>query len=67
MGASGRRSPRSTIRISGSARRLTAALTGGSLPVLAAAADNVERWLEARWPDNVHVERILTSIDDLCE
>src|ERR1700716_3467526 len=30
--------------------RLTAALTGGSLAVLAAAADNVERWLEARWP-----------------
>ena len=46
--------------------RLTAALTGGSLAVLAAAADNVERWLEARWPDNVHVERILTSVDDLC-
>ena len=47
--------------------RLTAALTGGSLGVLAAAADNVVRWLEARWPDNVHVERIVTSVDDLWE
>ncbi len=47
--------------------RLTAALTGGSLGVLAAAADNVERWLEARWPDNVRVERIVTSVDDLWE
>ncbi|HUA05068.1 MAG TPA: DUF503 domain-containing protein [Solirubrobacteraceae bacterium] len=47
--------------------RLTAALTGGSLAVLATAVDNLERWLEARWPDNVHVERIVTSVDDLCE
>ena len=35
--------------------RLTAALTGGSLAVLEAAADNVERWLDARWPDQVRV------------
>ena len=45
--------------------RLTAALTGGSLGVLTAAADNVERWLEARWPENVHVQTILTSVEDL--
>jgi hypothetical protein len=35
--------------------------------VLAAAADNVERWLEARWPDNVRIQRILTSVEDLYE
>jgi uncharacterized protein len=45
--------------------RLTAALTGGSLAVLAAAADNLERWIEARWPDHVHVERIVASVEDL--
>ena len=45
--------------------RLTAALTGGSLAVLAAAADNLERWIEARWPDNVSVQRIVTSVEDL--
>lgn len=47
--------------------RLTAALTGGSLPVLAAAADNVERWLDARWPDHVQVQRIVTSVQELSE
>jgi uncharacterized protein len=45
--------------------RLTAALTGGSLAVLAAAADNLERWIEARWPDHVQVQRIVTSVEDL--
>lgn len=45
--------------------RLTAALTGGSLPVLSAAADNVERWLEARWPEGVRVERVVASVEDL--
>ena len=45
--------------------RLTAALTGGSLAVLAAAADNVERWLQARCPDGVRVERVLASVEDL--
>jgi len=45
--------------------RLTAALTGGSLAVLAAAADNLERWIQARWPDHVHVERIVASVEDL--
>jgi len=47
--------------------RLTAALTGGSLPVLSAAADNVERWIEARWPEHVRVTRIVTSVEDLAE
>jgi hypothetical protein len=46
---------------------LTAALTGGSLGVLSAAADNLERWLEARWPDNVQIQRIVSSVEDLCE
>jgi uncharacterized protein YlxP (DUF503 family) len=44
---------------------LTAALTGGSLATLSAAADNVERWLEARCPDGVRVERVLASVEDL--
>lgn len=44
---------------------LTAALTGGSLPALSRAADNVERWLEARWPDGVRVQRIVASVQDL--
>jgi uncharacterized protein len=47
--------------------RLTAALTGGTPAVLSAAAGNVERWLDARWPDNVRVQTILTSVDDLWE
>ena len=45
--------------------RLTAALTGGSLAVLGAAADNVERWIEARWPDNVRIQRFVTSVEEL--
>jgi uncharacterized protein YlxP (DUF503 family) len=45
--------------------RLTAALTGGSLAKLSAAADNVERWLVARCPDGVRVERIVASVQDL--
>jgi uncharacterized protein len=44
---------------------LTAALTGGSLARLHSGVDNVERWLEARCPDGVRVERILASVDDL--
>jgi len=47
--------------------RLTAALTGGSLSVLSAAADNVERWIEARWPEHVHVQRVVSSVEELCE
>ncbi len=45
--------------------RLTAALTGGSLGTLQAATDNVERWLEARCPEGVRVERIVASVEDL--
>ena len=44
---------------------LTAALTGGSLATLASAADKVERWLDARWPDGVRVQRIVASVEDL--
>ena len=45
--------------------RLTAALTSGSLATLTAAADSAQRWLDARWPDGVRVERLLASVDDL--
>jgi len=45
--------------------RLTAALTSGSLATLSAAADNVERWLVARCPDGVRVQRMLASVEEL--
>jgi uncharacterized protein len=44
---------------------LTAALTGGSAAALSAVVDRVERWLDARCPDGVRVERLLASVDDL--
>jgi uncharacterized protein YlxP (DUF503 family) len=44
---------------------LTASLTGGSLRTLGAAADEVERWVLARCPDGVRVERLLASVEDL--
>jgi uncharacterized protein YlxP (DUF503 family) len=44
---------------------LSAALTGGSLGALSAAADNVERWLVSRFPDGVRIERIVASMEDL--
>ncbi len=44
---------------------LTAALTGGSLRALAVAADNVERWLQARFLEGVRIERLVASIEDL--
>ena len=44
---------------------LAAALTSGSLAVLTAHADKIERWLSSRFPDGVNVQRILTSIEDL--
>ena len=47
--------------------RLTAALTGGSLSALSAAADKVERWLEARCPDGVRVQRALASVEELID
>jgi uncharacterized protein YlxP (DUF503 family) len=46
---------------------LTAALTGGSLGTLNSAANKVERWLEARVPDGVSVERIVASVEELRE
>ena len=45
--------------------RLTAALTGGSLATLSAAADKLERWLDARFPDGVSVHRTIASIEEL--
>jgi uncharacterized protein YlxP (DUF503 family) len=45
--------------------RLTAALTGGSLSTLSAALDGVERWLEARCPEGVRVQRLLASVEEL--
>ncbi len=44
---------------------LTAALTGGSLQRLSAAADEVERWVIARCPEGARVERLLASVEDL--
>ena len=45
--------------------RLTAALTSGSMSTLSAAADGVERWLQARCPDGVGVPRVIASVEDL--
>ena len=44
---------------------LAAALTGGSLAVLTAHADRVERWLDSRFPEGVRVRRLVTSLEDL--
>ena len=44
---------------------LAAALTGGSAGQLDAAVDRVVRWLEARFAEQVRVERTLVSYDDL--
>jgi uncharacterized protein YlxP (DUF503 family) len=44
---------------------LAAALTGGSAGQLDAAVDRVVRWLEARFAEQVRVERQLASWDDL--
>jgi uncharacterized protein len=44
---------------------LTAAITGGSLHRLEAAADEVERWVLARCPEGARVERLLASVEDL--
>jgi uncharacterized protein len=46
---------------------LTAALTSGSLQALDEAADRVERWLEARLPEGVSVQRIVASVEELQE
>ncbi len=44
---------------------LTAALTGGTLHRLTAAADELERWVIARCPEGAWVERLLVSVEDL--
>jgi len=44
---------------------LTAALTGGSLRAVETATDEVERWLLARWPEGVLMDRIVVSVEDL--
>ena len=47
--------------------RLTAALTSGSLGTLSTATDKVERWLQARCPDGVRVQRMLASVEELSD
>jgi uncharacterized protein len=47
--------------------RLTASLTGGSLATLSRAVDRLERWLQERCPDGVRIQRVLASVDDLCD
>jgi uncharacterized protein YlxP (DUF503 family) len=44
---------------------LAAALTGGSAGQLDDAVDRVQRWLEARFAEQVRVERTLASWEDL--
>ena len=44
---------------------LTAALTAGSPSRLHAAADQVERWVLARWPEQVRIELVVASVEDL--
>lgn len=44
---------------------LAAALTGGSAGHVDAAVDRVVRWLEARFPEAVRVERTLVSYEDV--
>ncbi len=45
--------------------RLTAAVTAGSQARVANAADNIERWLHARCPETVSMERMVFSLEDL--
>ena len=44
---------------------LVAALTGGGAGQLGEAADALERWLDARFPMGVRVERTVASLADL--
>lgn len=44
---------------------LLAALTGGSVAPLRAAADKVERFVLDRYPDTARIERHLASLEDL--
>jgi uncharacterized protein len=44
---------------------LAAALVSGSAARLQADADRLCRWLDARFPEAVRIERVLTSVSDL--
>ncbi len=44
---------------------LAASLTGGSLSRLQDASDNLERWLHARCPETVRVQRVVASVEEL--
>jgi len=44
---------------------LAAALTAGSLQNLQAQVDSVQRWLDARLPECVRVERTVASFEEL--
>ena len=63
--AAARRSPRWRTRTPGSGRRWPSPLTAGSPGRCAEAADNVGRYLDARFPQGVRVERRVASWDDL--
>jgi uncharacterized protein len=43
---------------------LAAALTSGSMRTLHEAVENVERWLDDRFPQGVRVDRTFTSFED---
>lgn len=45
--------------------RLSAVVTSGSMGQLTRQADTVERWLTDRYLENVRVQRILTSDEDI--
>lgn len=45
--------------------RLSAALTSGSMAQLERQVDAVERWLIDRYPDDVRVQRIFTTDEDI--
>ncbi len=44
---------------------LSAALVGGEPRVLEEAADRLERWVDAQFPDGVRVERGLVSAEEV--
>jgi hypothetical protein len=44
---------------------LAAAVAAGSPSAAEHAADRVERWLHARWPEGVHVERTVAGYEEL--
>ncbi len=44
---------------------LSAALVGGDARVLAAAADKLERYVDAQFPDGVRTERALLSAEEV--